>query len=144
MAFFVVGTQFTEYPRFRGRPADGNAGKPLGGGLGDMTFSIHIGLSPYIVRFGPLQLTWHSLLIALSVALAVYLVSRWARDAGLAEEVVPSVAWWAMGGGIIGARALYVVDNWGYYLAHPDEMIAVWNGGIAVYGAFAKPQSTMF
>ncbi|MEG1752693.1 MAG: prolipoprotein diacylglyceryl transferase, partial [Christensenella sp.] len=36
---------------------------------------------------------------------------------------------------IIGARLYYVAFEWGYYSEHPEEIIAVWNGGIAIYGA---------
>ena len=36
--------------------------------------------------------------------------------------------------GIICARIYYVVFEWGYYAQHPGEIIAIWKGGIAIYG----------
>ena len=36
---------------------------------------------------------------------------------------------------IIGARAYYVLHKWDQYSQHTDEIIKVWNGGIAIYGA---------
>ena len=37
--------------------------------------------------------------------------------------------------GIICARIYYVAFEWGYYSQHPNEIIAIWKGGIAIYGA---------
>ena len=98
---------------------------------------ISIGMSPNLVHAGGLMVTWHSVLSAAAIVLAVYLVGRWGKQAGLRDGIVLSVAWWAIPGGIIGARLLYVVDNWGFYSVHPERIVAVWSGGIAVYGAFA-------
>lgn len=36
--------------------------------------------------------------------------------------------------GIICARLYYVAFEWDYYSVHPNEIIAIWNGGIAIYG----------
>lgn len=98
---------------------------------------IKIGISPNLVHWGGFMVTWHSLITALSVVLAVYLIDRWGRRGGIPDGVVSSVATWAIPGGIIGARLLYVLDNWGFYSANPGQIVAVWNGGIAVYGAIA-------
>lgn len=35
---------------------------------------------------------------------------------------------------IVGARIYYVIFEWAYYSKHPVEIIAIWNGGIAIYG----------
>ena len=37
--------------------------------------------------------------------------------------------------GIVCARIYYVVFEWDYYSQHLSEIIAIWNGGIAIYGA---------
>jgi phosphatidylglycerol:prolipoprotein diacylglycerol transferase len=38
-------------------------------------------------------------------------------------------------GGLIGARAGHIADNWPYYSAHQDQLLAFWNGGVAVAAA---------
>ncbi len=38
-------------------------------------------------------------------------------------------------GGIVGARAGHVWDNWPAYVADPGRVVAFWNGGIAVTAA---------
>jgi phosphatidylglycerol---prolipoprotein diacylglyceryl transferase len=38
-------------------------------------------------------------------------------------------------GGLIGARAAHVLDNWNVYAPRPLEVLAFWNGGIGTAGA---------
>ena len=35
---------------------------------------------------------------------------------------------------ILGARVYYVIFEWGYYSTHLNEIIAIWNGGLAIHG----------
>jgi phosphatidylglycerol:prolipoprotein diacylglycerol transferase len=35
---------------------------------------------------------------------------------------------------IIGARLYYVFSKWDYYSANPEEIIRIWEGGLAIYG----------
>ena len=37
--------------------------------------------------------------------------------------------------GFLGARTYYVLFNLDYYLTNPREIIAIWNGGLAIHGA---------
>ena len=41
---------------------------------------------------------------------------------------------WVVPLGYVGARIYYVIFEWSYYSKHPDQIIAIWNGGIAIYG----------
>jgi prolipoprotein diacylglyceryl transferase len=38
-------------------------------------------------------------------------------------------------GGIVGARLVHVIDQWQYYIAHPEQIFFIWTGGIAIWGA---------
>ncbi|MBI3980571.1 prolipoprotein diacylglyceryl transferase [Candidatus Microgenomates bacterium] len=38
---------------------------------------------------------------------------------------------------LIGARIYHVIDKLSYYQENPGEIIAVWNGGLGIYGALA-------
>ena len=38
-------------------------------------------------------------------------------------------------GGLIGARAAHVLDNWNVYASRPFDVLAFWNGGIGTTGA---------
>jgi phosphatidylglycerol:prolipoprotein diacylglycerol transferase len=41
---------------------------------------------------------------------------------------------YGMFGGIICARAYYVIFEWDYYSLHPEEIFQIWRGGLAIYG----------
>jgi len=38
-------------------------------------------------------------------------------------------------GGLLGARAAHVLDNWSVYASRPLDVLAFWNGGIGPTGA---------
>jgi phosphatidylglycerol---prolipoprotein diacylglyceryl transferase len=91
---------------------------------------------PIIAQIGPFQLGWHGLFTALAVAVGLWLAGRLARQRGIPSDLVSGVALWAVVGGVIGARLFHVLDHLPFYLQNPLLIPAVWEGGIAVYGAF--------
>jgi phosphatidylglycerol:prolipoprotein diacylglycerol transferase len=97
---------------------------------------VTVWFDPVIARLGPLQLGWHGLLTALAVAVAIWLALRLAAQQGLPVERVGDVAIWGVAGGVVGARLFHVLDHLDYYAQHPLQAVAVWEGGIAVYGGF--------
>ena len=97
--------------------------------------AIRIGIDPDMIHVGSFNLTWHGFLTFIAVALAVFLVARWARQQGFDVDSVYSIATWCIIGGIVGSRALHVIDLWGFYTDDPIRIIQIWNGGITIYGA---------
>jgi phosphatidylglycerol:prolipoprotein diacylglycerol transferase len=91
---------------------------------------------PIIAQLGPFQLGWHGLFTALAVLVAVWLAGRLGQRRGISTDVVYSIAGWGVVGGIVGARLFHVMDHLQYYAENPLLIPAVWEGGIAVYGAF--------
>ncbi len=97
-----------------------------------LTFSF----DPIIAQWGAFQLGWHGLFTAVAVVVAVWLARELAERRGIPASVIEHIAVWGVVGGVIGARLFHVLDHLGYYAAHPLLIPAVWEGGIAVYGAF--------
>ncbi|MBM3946450.1 MAG: hypothetical protein FJ315_03490 [SAR202 cluster bacterium] len=50
-------------------------------------------------------------------------------------DAVYGVAIWGIIGGIIGSRIVHVIDEWRFYGENPGQIIAIWNGGIGLWGA---------
>jgi len=98
--------------------------------------TIDIGFDPIIAQVGPFQLGWHGLFTAFAVLGGVWLALRLARLRGIPADLVSNVATWAVVGGIIGARLFHVLDHLPQFAADPLSALAIWQGGIAVYGAF--------
>lgn len=97
---------------------------------------IELRLEPTIATLGPVSLGWHGLLTAVAVAVAVRFGLWSAQRTGHPVAALWSVMTWATVGGLIGARTFYVIDHGPTYLKDPLGALAVWQGGIAVYGAF--------
>ena len=96
---------------------------------------IEIPIEPNIVAMaGQFVLSWHGLFSFVAVAVAVFLVGRWAPTRGVLPDDIYSIAIWAIIGGIIGARIVHVVDNWELYQNSPTQIIAIWAGGIGLWG----------
>ena len=96
---------------------------------------IEIDISPFLVRSGTFALSWHGFFTFIAVATAVYLVGRWAPQKGIAPDDVYSIAIWAIVSGMIGARLVHVIDNWGFYQDNPVQILYIWAGGIGLWGA---------
>lgn len=98
--------------------------------------TVEIGFDPIIAQLGPVQIGWHGVITAIAVMTAVWLGLRLAERRGAPEALLGGVATWGVAGGVIGARLFHVLDHLGYFLENPLAALAVWEGGIAVYGAF--------
>lgn len=90
---------------------------------------------PAQISFGPVSFHMYGLIIGLAIAAAGHLAALVYKRHGGEEKVVWSAFLWAFIGGLIGARLYHVID-WGqYYWQHPQEVIAVWLGGLGIWGA---------
>lgn len=97
---------------------------------------IEFAFDPVIVQLGTFQLTWHGIFTALALVAALWVVSMQAARLGLDEAALTPVIVWGFVGGIIGARLFHVLDHLPDYADQPLRALAVWEGGIAVYGSF--------
>lgn len=84
---------------------------------------------------GPLYLRWYGLLIASAVLVGLTVAQRLAQSRQLNPDLVGDLLVWLIVGAIPGARLYYVLFQWNYYSQHPDQILAIWRGGIAIHGA---------
>jgi phosphatidylglycerol---prolipoprotein diacylglyceryl transferase len=80
-------------------------------------------------------LRWYGLLIASAVLIGLALSQRLAKSRQLSPDLVGDLLIWLIVGAIPGARLYYVLFQWSYYSQHPDQILAIWRGGIAIHGA---------
>jgi phosphatidylglycerol:prolipoprotein diacylglycerol transferase len=97
--------------------------------------TIKIGMDPNIAKFGSLQLTWHGIFTAVGIAAGVYLGAWLGRRQGITEDDAYSVALVGVPAGIIGARALYVLENHARFDGRWLDVLRINEGGISIYGA---------
>jgi len=97
--------------------------------------AINIGIDPEIFEIAGLEITWHGLFTALGVVVGVVMAGFLARRAGIDEDTVYNMALALVVVGIIGARAMYVLEHLGDFQDDPAEIFAIQTGGISIYGA---------
>ncbi|MDO4432740.1 MAG: prolipoprotein diacylglyceryl transferase [Aerococcaceae bacterium] len=91
-------------------------------------------LDPVAFRVFGWPVQWYGLIIGLGMVVAYQLLRYLGRKHDLSEEVLIDVMFWTVLFGLVGARAYYVAFRWDYYQQHLDEIPAIWQGGIAIYG----------
>lgn len=77
---------------------------------------------------------WYGIVIAFGFALAVLYGGRKAYKWKMSLDGMVDVLLWGTLFGIVCARLYYVAFEWDYYSVHLNEIPAIWNGGIAIYG----------
>ena len=97
---------------------------------------IKIGIDPVLVTIGGLKIHWYGVMIALGLYAGIQVALRDAPRRGINRDQLMNVALLAAVLGIVGGRLYYVVqNNPSFYVHHPAEIIAVWQGGMAFFGA---------
>lgn len=92
-------------------------------------------IDPIAFSLGPIQVHWYGVIIGLGIALALWLAMREGEKRGLDKDLFADLMLWAIPISILSARIYYVIFQWDYYAQHPSEILAIWNGGIAIHGA---------
>ncbi|HTE86676.1 MAG TPA: prolipoprotein diacylglyceryl transferase [Dehalococcoidia bacterium] len=96
--------------------------------------AITIDIDPEIGKFGPFLITWHGFFTTVGIAVAVILAAYLATRRGVLEDDVYNVALWAVPGGIVGARLLFVLEHAGSFRHNIGGIFALNEGGISIYG----------
>lgn len=105
---------------------------------------IHITL-PFQIN---LYIHYYALILMTGMLVAAWITARRAREQGYNPEHVWNGLFWAIIPGLIGARLYHVltpspsaVTTTGeplttlWYLQHPLDIFAIWNGGLGIFGA---------
>ena len=90
---------------------------------------------PVLIQLGTFELRSYGIIVALSFLLGLWLSTREAKRKGLDPALVQDFAFYALLGGIVGARLYFVLfSDPAYYLQKPWEILAIWRGGIGIIG----------
>lgn len=92
-------------------------------------------LNPIAFHLGPIPVHWYGVIIGSGLALALFLAIREGNRRGLHKDTFADLMLWAIPIAIISARIYYVIFEWKYYVKHPADIPAIWQGGIAIHGA---------
>jgi phosphatidylglycerol:prolipoprotein diacylglycerol transferase len=101
----------------------------------NVLLKIEIGIDPTLFEVAGVEVTWHGVFTAVGVIVGVAIAAWLARRLGYPEDMIYNVALALVIGGIIGARGLYVIENWSDFKDDFGEVFSLNAGGISIYGA---------
>jgi len=84
---------------------------------------------------GSKDIYWYGIIIALGFAVAIVAAISLAKRYGVSAETIYDIVIYGTPSAIICARLYYVIFEWESYASNPIDIIKIWNGGIAIYGA---------
>ena len=102
---------------------------------------VHPQFDPVALAIGPVAIRWYGLMYLIAF-LGFYALGRWRlrqtafqQASGLKTPQVEDLLFFGVLGVVLGGRLGYVFFyKPGYYLSHPIEALAVWEGGMSFHG----------
>ena len=91
-------------------------------------------MNPILIDFGVIQIYWYSVIILSAILIGSAIFLKRAKKEGYKEDFLTDTLFYLIIFSILGARLYYVLFNFGYYMKHPLEIVAIWNGGLAIHG----------
>lgn len=90
---------------------------------------------PVLFSWGPLTLYWYGLFVVSGILVGLKVIVSLAKKYNISSDEVFDAGFYVIIFGLIGARIYSVFLDFPYYLQNPTQVIAVWNGGLAIHGA---------
>jgi len=97
---------------------------------------IHWNISPTIFSVGPISVRWYGLLFAMSFVVGYFIMLRIFRTENIPEPLLDQLSMYMLIATVVGARLGHVLFyEPASYLAHPLDILKIWQGGLASHGA---------
>ena len=101
---------------------------------------IHPQIDPVAIAIGPLAVRWYGLMYLIGFG-AAFLLARsrikQGKSGNISYAAFDDLFFFSVLGVVLGGRLGYVLFyKPGYYVSHPLEILAVWQGGMAFHGGF--------
>ncbi|MFA8439815.1 prolipoprotein diacylglyceryl transferase [Pueribacillus sp. YX66] len=93
------------------------------------------GLNRIVLELGPFTVYWYGVIIMTGAIIGLWLANKEAERRKLPKDTILNFVMWALPLSIISARIYYVIFQWDYYSQNPNDIIKIWEGGIAIHGA---------
>ena len=90
-------------------------------------------LNKIALRIGSLEIRWYGVIIAIGMMLAFVYAGYRSKNSGISSDDILDLGLFSVLFGVIGARLYYVIMEHDMYHSFYD-VIAIWNGGLAIYG----------
>lgn len=95
-------------------------------------------MHPVFLKIGSVTIYTHGVLTAAAFLAGIWLATRHGREYGLNIDQLNELFIYILLSSIFGARLFSILfdGEFRWYLAHPADMLKVWQGGLVYYGGF--------
>ena len=111
-------------------------------------------ITPEGFNLGPFFVHYYGIIIMVGVLCGGFLAANRAKKVNIDPEFVWDLLIWLIIGGVIGARVWHILTpppssisegvTTYFYLTHPLDAIAIWNGGLGIVGAIIGGALSLF
>ncbi len=95
-------------------------------------------VSPILIQIGNISIHWYGIIMTIAIFTGTYVASRYIARQKQDPNIIWEMLMWVLIPAFVGARLYFVFIQSGrasYYLSHPFDILAIWQGGIHIYGA---------
>lgn len=105
--------------------------------MNEITFpnlNLKFSIDPVAFSFGKTDIYWYAIIIVFGIFMGFLYASYFCKKENTDTEVLYDVLLWGLPSAIIGARAYYVIFNFGLYRDNLTDIFKIHEGGLAIYG----------
>lgn len=89
-----------------------------------------------LFQSGPVTIYSFGVMLVIGLLAAMWLGRKRAPRYGLTPDQFVDASFWALVPGILGARIVFILQDWGYYSTHTDKLLSLQFEGITSFGGF--------
>lgn len=86
------------------------------------------------INFGLVKIQFWGLMLVLGFLVGLWLFRRQARKLNISDNIIFDLALIILISALVGARFLFVLNEWSYFSQNPIDIFKVWQGGMAFFG----------
>lgn len=90
---------------------------------------------PQSFGIGSFRIQFYGLLLGIAALAGYWLAMRRKKVYEISDEYADAIIFVGIVSGFVGARVYHVISQLDFYLSNPAQTIAIWNGGLSIFGA---------
>lgn len=91
-------------------------------------------MHPILAHLGPLPIHTYGFLIAVGFIIAVQVFQHLAIKSKLDPDKIQDLVFGGLAVGFLGARLVFIITRFSYFMENPLDIFKVWEGGLVFYG----------
>lgn len=91
-------------------------------------------MHPVLFEYGFIKIFTYGVILAFGFLIAIFFASRQGMKEGIPPERIVDLCFYILVSSLIGARLLYIIVEYKYFINFPIEIFKFWKGGLVYYG----------